>query len=60
VVLLLEGTVVSWSLTIDEHSGLNDLRGLNRRSVIPYINERTELYCSSLYEPEPFLFSTPQ
>jgi hypothetical protein len=55
VVLLLEGVLVSWSLAIDEHGGHKDLRGSGRRSVIPYVYGRTELYCSSLYEPEPFL-----
>jgi hypothetical protein len=59
VVLLLEGDFVSWSLAMDEHNGLEDLRGSGRRSVIPYVRGRIELYCSNLYEPEPFLFSTP-
>jgi hypothetical protein len=48
MVLLLEGVVVSWSLAMDEHGGHEDLHGLGRRSVIPYIHERTKLYCSSL------------
>jgi hypothetical protein len=48
VVLLLEGVIVSWSLVMDERGRYEDLRGLDRRSVIPYIHERTELYCSSL------------
>jgi hypothetical protein len=48
------GVLVSWSLAMVERSGYEDLRGSGRRSVIPYIHERTELYCSSLYEPEPF------
>jgi hypothetical protein len=48
VVLLLEGVIVSWSLVMDERGRHEDLRGLDRRSVIPYIHERTELYCSSL------------
>jgi hypothetical protein len=43
---------------MDEHSALENLRGSNHRSVIPYVYERAELYCSSLYESEPFLFST--
>jgi hypothetical protein len=51
VVLLLEGDLVSWSLTMDKHDGHEDLRGSGRRSVIPYINGRIELYCSNL----PFL-----
>jgi hypothetical protein len=58
VVLLLEGTLVSWSLAMDEHSEHEELRGSGRRSVIPYVHGRTELYCSSLYEPAPFLFLT--
>jgi hypothetical protein len=48
------GTLFSWSLAMDERSGHGDLRGLSRLSVIPYVQRRTELYCSSLYEPEPF------
>jgi hypothetical protein len=48
VVLLLERVLVSWSLAIDERGGYKDLRGLGRRSVIPYVHERTELYCSNL------------
>jgi hypothetical protein len=60
VVLLWGRPLASWLLAIDEHSGLEGLRGSGRRSVIPYVHGRTVLYCSSLYEPEPFLFSTPQ
>jgi hypothetical protein len=37
---------------MDEHGGHKDLRGSGRRSVIPYVHGTTELYCSSLYEPE--------
>jgi hypothetical protein len=44
---------------MDEHSGLEDLRGSDRRSVISYAHGRTELYCSSMYESESFLFLTP-
>jgi hypothetical protein len=54
VVLLLEGALVSWSLAMDECSGHEDLSGSGHRSVIPYIHGRTELYYSSIYEPEPF------
>jgi hypothetical protein len=54
VVLLLEGPLVSWSLAMDERGGHEDLRGSGRQSVIPYVHGRTELYCSSLYEPEHF------
>jgi hypothetical protein len=42
VVLLLEGALVYWSLAIDEHSGLEDLHGSGRRSVIPYVLRRIE------------------
>jgi hypothetical protein len=49
VVLLLEETLVSWSLAMDEHGGHEDLRGSGPRSVIHYVHGRTELYCSSLY-----------
>jgi hypothetical protein len=48
VVLLLEGALVSWSLSIDERGGHEDLRGSDRQSVISYVHGRTELYCSSL------------
>jgi hypothetical protein len=50
VVLLLEWILISWSLAMDEPSGHEDLRGSDRRSVIPYEHGRTELYCSSLYD----------
>jgi hypothetical protein len=33
---------------MDEHGGHEDLCGSVRQSVIPYVHERTELYCSSL------------
>jgi hypothetical protein len=59
VVLLWGMPLASWLLVMDEHSGLKNLRGSYRWSVIPHVHGRTELYCSSLYEPEPFLFSTP-
>jgi hypothetical protein len=49
VVLLLEGVLVSWSLAMDECGRHEDLRGSGRRSVIPYVHRKTELYCSSLY-----------
>jgi hypothetical protein len=54
VVLLWGRPLPSWLLAIEEHSGHEGLRGSDHRSIIPYIHERTELYCSSLYEPEPF------
>jgi hypothetical protein len=62
VVLLLEEDLVSWSLAINERDGHEDLRGLGRRSVIPYVHGRTWLYCSSLpylCDPEPYLFLAP-
>jgi hypothetical protein len=49
MVLLLEGALISWSLSIDERGGHEDLRGSSHRSVIPYVHGRTELHCSSLY-----------
>jgi hypothetical protein len=48
VVLLLEGAFISWPQAMNERSGHKDLCGLGRRSVIPYVHRRTELYCSSL------------
>jgi hypothetical protein len=48
VVLLLERVLVSWSLAMDERGGHEDLCGLSRLSIIPYVHGRTELYCSSL------------
>jgi hypothetical protein len=55
VVLLLEGALVSWLLAMDKCGGHEDLRGSGRRSVIPYVHRRTELYCSSLpYRSLPF------
>jgi hypothetical protein len=60
MVLLWGRHLASRLLAIDEHSGLEDLHDSDYQSVIPYVHGRTELYCSSLYEPEPFLFSTPR
>jgi hypothetical protein len=57
MILLLEGTLVSWSLVMDERDGYEDLRGSGRRSIMPYVHGRMELYCSSLpclCELEPF------
>jgi hypothetical protein len=48
VILLLDRVLVSWSLAMDERGGYEDLCGSDRRSVIPYVYRRTELYCSSL------------
>jgi hypothetical protein len=44
---------------MDGRGGHEDLHGSDRRSVILYVHGRTELYCSSLYEPEPFIFFNP-
>jgi hypothetical protein len=33
---------------MDERDGHEDLRSLGRRSVIPYVHGKMELYCSSL------------
>jgi hypothetical protein len=33
---------------MDEHDGHKDLRSSGRQSVIPYVHERIELYCSSM------------
>jgi hypothetical protein len=48
VVLLLEGALVSWLLAMREYGGRKDLRGSGRRSVIPYVHGRKELYCCVL------------
>jgi hypothetical protein len=60
-VLLLEESLLFWSLAIDEH-GHENLRGSGHRSVIPYVHMRTELYysiMSCLCEPEPYLSFRP-
>jgi hypothetical protein len=51
VVLLLERSLVSWSLVMDEHGENKNLRDSGHQSVIPYIHRRIELYCSSLALP---------
>jgi hypothetical protein len=51
MVLLLERALISWSLSMDEQGEHKDLCGSGRRSVIPYIHGRMELYCSSLALP---------
>jgi hypothetical protein len=58
VVLLWGRALASWSLAVDKRGGHEDLRGLGRWSVIPYVHGRTELYCSSLPCLSPF-FSDP-
>jgi hypothetical protein len=57
--LLLEGALVSWSLAMDECGEHEDLCGLGHQSVIPYVNRRTELYCSKSALPEPAFFVRP-
>jgi hypothetical protein len=56
VVLLLGTTLASWLLAMDERGGHQDLRGSGRRSVIPYVHGRIELYCLRLTLHEPFIF----
>jgi hypothetical protein len=46
VVLLCGRSLASWLLALGEHGGHDDLRGLGRLSVIPYIHGRTELSCA--------------
>jgi hypothetical protein len=48
VIFLLYGVLISLSLAINERGGHKDLRGLDRRSVIPYVHMRMELYCSNM------------
>jgi hypothetical protein len=59
VVLSWGMSLASWLLAIDEYSGHECLRDKGHRSIIPFVHGRTELYCSSMYEPESFLFLTP-
>jgi hypothetical protein len=48
VVLLWGMALASWSLSIEERGGHQDLRGSCRWSVIPYVHRSTVLYCTSL------------
>jgi hypothetical protein len=48
VVLLWEMSLASWLLALGECGGHNDLRGLGRLSVIPYVHRRTVLYCAQV------------
>jgi hypothetical protein len=48
VVLLLEGLRSHEVLAMREYSGHENLRGSGRRSVIPYVHRRMELYCCVL------------
>jgi hypothetical protein len=45
--VLLWGTPLAfWLLALGDRGGHDDLRGSGRLSVIPYIHERTVLYCA--------------
>jgi hypothetical protein len=44
---------------MNECGGHKDLCGSRHRSVIPYVHERTELYCSSLPYLSYFFLSAP-
>jgi hypothetical protein len=46
MVLLWGMPLASWLLALGERSGHDDLRGLDRLSIIPYVHEITELYCA--------------
>jgi hypothetical protein len=48
VVLLCGRCLASWLLALGERGGHGDLHGLDRLSVIPYVHERTELYCAQV------------
>jgi hypothetical protein len=48
VVLLLEGLRSHEVLVMREYGGHEDLHGSGRRSVIPYVHGRMELYCCIL------------
>jgi hypothetical protein len=43
---------MSCSLAMDERGGHEDLRASDRRSIIPYIYGRTELYCAKPDMPQ--------
>jgi hypothetical protein len=49
VVLLWGRPLASWLLALVERGGHDDLRGLGRLSVIPYVHRRTEMYCAQAY-----------
>jgi hypothetical protein len=49
MVLLWGISLVSWLLALGERGGDNDLCGSGRLSIIPYIHEKTELYCAQAY-----------
>jgi hypothetical protein len=60
-VVLLRGRPLAFLVfVLDERGGHDDLRDLDRLSVIPYVHGRTKLYfCSSLPCLSPFFFLTP-
>jgi hypothetical protein len=41
--------LASWLLALGERGGHDDLRGLGRLSVIPYVHGRTELYYAQAF-----------
>jgi hypothetical protein len=51
VVLLQGRPLASWLLAIGERGGYDDLHGLGRLSIIPYVNGSTELYCAQTCLP---------
>jgi hypothetical protein len=46
LVLLWGMPLAFWLLALGERGGHDDLHGLDRLSIIPYVHERTELYCA--------------
>jgi hypothetical protein len=48
VVLLWGMSLASWLLALSERGGHDDLRDSSRLNVIPYVHERTELYCAQV------------
>jgi hypothetical protein len=51
VIVLLEKALISWSLTMDERGGHQDLCDSSHKSVASYVHKRMELYCSRLVLP---------
>jgi hypothetical protein len=58
VILLFERDLVSWSLVMDERGRYEDLRGSDRRSVIPYVHGRTIVVLLKPALPESAFLST--
>jgi hypothetical protein len=48
VVFLWGMSLASWLLALGEHGGHGDLCNSDRLNVIPYIYERTKLYCAQV------------